>query len=870
MGRIVKKGLAILMACMVGLTGGSVPAVNAADNFGRPSHGTNRNEMVDEAALNNTPPTDYVIPEGTQAKAKEGRYDKYFLKDDLQTVSITLEEDNLNWLLQNAGSKPSVMTKSVTIGDTTLSYAGLKTKGNFTLAQTNASSSDRFSFTVNFGKYIKKKNGYPATQNFYGCDKISFNNFFFDKTMMKEYNALRVMTELGVPTPQYGLAKLYLNNKYYGVYFMVEAMDSSILEQYLDTSSKNISSFLVKPNYYSPYYYDVDFENCKDPATGLITKETLMAKGGLIQDETGEYRAVEPLSYYSGLWENDSDTLQDVADMLPTALNWEEKLTNLSNGKDFRGNKISVNSQEYINLLNQIMDVDEVIRYFAAHSFIIQMDYLFNNRQNYAIYLNQEGRAMILPWDYDLGWGCYFEPITSEDVANWNIDIMYHSVGNEYSHMSAAEVYRDFPLYHVIYQNLSLRKKMHTYMEDCSKIAGLGGVTSDNRTFEAGRFSVTMDKLYNKVAKAASESLADNVYYLNNISQPSGVKNGIPNLNKLIARRCVGVWLQTQGITGTKVTGYGCDSSTLGNAIDRTVTGSTTGNLTIVDEKTGIFASAAYVGNRNVGPSLTVRTMEQKNAEYTKIESKVRTDLAAAGNLKMSVYEMSNTKTPTSAYKVYLPVNKQGITIYSYDKAKAALTKLEAVRYGHICAVTTADISCLVVAEAVSADPGTKNTTVGPDEKKTTDSSAVQAGTVLKDKKTGASYKVKKGGRTVEFLKTASKKKSVTIPASVKLKGKTYKVTSIKAGAFKNNKKLKKVTIGIHISKIGKNAFYGCKKLKTVIIKTKKLSAGKVGARAWKGIYKKATIKVPKKKRNAYRKWLKKKGITGKMKIVKI
>lgn len=785
----------------------------------------------------------------------------------MQTVSVSIDENNLNWLLQNAAGKPSVMTKTVTIGDTTLGYAGLKTKGNFTLAQTNASTSDRFSFTINFGKYIKKKNGYSATQNFYGCNKISFNNFYYDKTMMKEYNALRVMTELGVPTPQYGLAKLYINNQYYGVYLMVEAMDSSIVEQYLDTSSKNVSSFLVKPSYYNPYYYDSDFANCKDPDTGLITKETLMEKGGLVQETSGEYRAEAPLSSYSGLWENDDETLQDVVDMLPTALNWEEKLTRLSNGMNFEGKTINVNSEEYINLLNKIMDVDEVLRYFAAHSFIIQMDYLFNNQQNYAIYLNQEGKAMILPWDYDLGWGCYFEPITSEDVANWNIDIMYHSVGNDYSRMSTADVYKQFPLYHVIYQNKTLRNKMHSYMEDCAKIAGVGGTTSDNRVFEAGRFSATMSGIYDKVVKAAGETLAGNVYYLNGISQPAGAKNGIKNLNALIARRAVGVWLQTQGITGTKVTGYGCDSSTLGNAIDRTVTGTTTGNLTVVDEKTGIFASATYTGNKSTGPLLSVSMLEKGSASYGNIQKKVQSDLSSGEISQMDIFQMTNKKSPTAGYTVYLPVKGKKTAIYSYNREKDELTRLKITRYDAVCAVATNDISCLVVAEegTASKSPVTSN---GSNITKT--SAVIPVGTVYKDKKTSLSYQVKKVGKTVELIKSASKKKTITIPAAVKIKGKSFQVTSIKANVFKKKKRLQKITIGVNISKIGKNAFYGCKKLKQVVIKTKKLSSGKVGAKAFKGIAGKAMIKVPKSKKKSYEKWLRKKGITKRMKIVKM
>ena len=49
------------------------------------------------------------------------------------------------------------------------------------------------------------------------------------------------------------------------------------------------------------------------------------------------------------------------------------------------------------------------------------------------------------------------------------------------------------------------------------------------------------------------------------------------------------------------------------------------------------------------------------------------------------------------------------------------------------------------------------------------------------------------------------------------------------------------------VTKIGKKAFYGCKKLKTITIKSKKLNSKSVGAQAFKGLYKKAVIKVPKK-----------------------
>ena len=135
----------------------------------------------------------------------------------------------------------------------------------------------------------------------------------------------------------------------------------------------------------------------------------------------------------------------------------------------------------------------------------------------------------------------------------------------------------------------------------------------------------------------------------------------------------------------------------------------------------------------------------------------------------------------------------------------------------------------------------------------------------------GNYYKItSKSKKTVRYMKPASKNiTSANIPSTVKINGKSYKVTGIAANAFKNCKKLKKVVIGKNVSTIGKKAFYGCSKLKTVKIKTSKLVNKKVGTQAFRGIYKKAVIKVPKKQLKAYKKLLKTKGIGKKVKIKK-
>lgn len=151
----------------------------------------------------------------------------------------------------------------------------------------------------------------------------------------------------------------------------------------------------------------------------------------------------------------------------------------------------------------------------------------------------------------------------------------------------------------------------------------------------------------------------------------------------------------------------------------------------------------------------------------------------------------------------------------------------------------------------------------------------------------GASYQVT-GSNTADYVKPP-KTKTVKIPETVRNGNKTYRVTGIAANAFFNNHKVTQVTIGNRVLTIGKNAFAGCKKLKrltigknvktirekafygdrklkSITIKTKKLAKKSVGKKAFQKLHPKAVIKVPAKKRAAYKKMLKASGFSGKCK----
>ncbi len=108
-------------------------------------------------------------------------------------------------------------------------------------------------------------------------------------------------------------------------------------------------------------------------------------------------------------------------------------------------------------------------------------------------------------------------------------------------------------------------------------------------------------------------------------------------------------------------------------------------------------------------------------------------------------------------------------------------------------------------------------------------------------------YKIKSTKKkTVSVVSTVNKKvKKVSIPKKVTYKKSFYKVVAIENKAFKNRKRLIKVTIGANIRTIGKKAFYNCKKLKKIIIRSKKLK--KVGKQAFRKVRKKVFVKIPKK-----------------------
>ncbi len=184
------------------------------------------------------------------------------------------------------------------------------------------------------------------------------------------------------------------------------------------------------------------------------------------------------------------------------------------------------------------------------------------------------------------------------------------------------------------------------------------------------------------------------------------------------------------------------------------------------------------------------------------------------------------------------------------------------------------------VAPTTAPSPTQKDSGNNTDSGKENGSSLKKGDTFSVD---GLKYKVTASDKVAVVGLTSKSATSVSVPATVKYLGKTYKVVSIAASAFSGKTKLTAVTLGKNVktigakafkgcttltsitipksvTTIGKSAFYGCSKLKTVTFSGTKIKS--IGKNAFAKVNKGAEITVPSSSYKAYKKLLDKSGST--------
>ena len=355
---------------------------------------------------------------------------KLFGKDELITVDIIMDEEDWNTMLAGAMTE-EYYACDVVINGEKIRNVGIRPKGNTSLsAIVSDPDCDRYSLKLEFGHFVDG-------QTCFGLDKLILNNNYADATNMKEALIYDMFEYIGADASLYNYAEVSLNGEYRGVYLALEGVEKSFMLRNFGTqdgelykpdsmemgggkSSSSSSSSSSAPSAPEggfggggmpdmsnfdfrsmPDMGSFDFRNMsgtsenKDEASSESTSETESKRessrggfggGGFSMGGGGANLNYidDELDSYSTIWEGEiTGTSKSDHRRVVTALK------NISEGND----------------LEKYLDVDNILKYMAVHTFAVNMDSLSGSMaHNYYLY-EYDGQLNIFPWDYNLSFG---------------------------------------------------------------------------------------------------------------------------------------------------------------------------------------------------------------------------------------------------------------------------------------------------------------------------------------------------------------------------------------------------------------------------------------------------------------------------------
>lgn len=141
-------------------------------------------------------------------------------------------------------------------------------------------------FRIKFNKFIKG-------QDFQGLEELNLTNNFKDPSMMREKIYLDLLNKEGLPAPRATYAKVYIMDKYWGLYLVNESIDKIFLETRFNDSKGNLfqgepqANFIYLGNEPSKYWnkYTLKNNTQKNDWTDLVKFVKLINDTVLTKDE---------------------------------------------------------------------------------------------------------------------------------------------------------------------------------------------------------------------------------------------------------------------------------------------------------------------------------------------------------------------------------------------------------------------------------------------------------------------------------------------------------------------------------------------------------------------------------------------------------
>ena len=152
---------------------------------------------------------------------------KLFDTSYVHNINIDIAESDWSDLKENPLEKTKYDV-DITIDGEEFSNVAFSTKGNTSLSSiASDEDNDRYSFKVNFGKYVEG-------QTYYGLNKLNLNNIYADATYMKDYLSYEIFRQAGVDSPLVSYVWLTVNGEDHGLYIAIEDISESYLDRTQD------------------------------------------------------------------------------------------------------------------------------------------------------------------------------------------------------------------------------------------------------------------------------------------------------------------------------------------------------------------------------------------------------------------------------------------------------------------------------------------------------------------------------------------------------------------------------------------------------------------------------------------------------------
>ncbi len=424
-----------------------------------------------------------LIGLGNSETAKQARQSAYvsgLFGEAVIALNIQVVQEDWDNMLANAADKTYIMA-DVEVNGISYQNVGVRTKGNASLSQVaQTQSPQRYSLHIKFDEYI-------SGQTCEGLDELILNNMIGDASYMKEYLSQDLMRYIGVEAPLTNYADISVNGQAFGFYVALESYGDSYsarvyeddLSNYYNVKSMGIGAGGNLPAGEKPAQMPDWGEAALDASAPAAPEETTNAQtddaaaaikqapeaqqgagqGGMMPGgASGGSLAYsdDVLESYSAIFDNacGSVATQDQHKVI-------EALKALSTGTD----------------LEQHFDVDQILRYFAAHTVVVNLDsYYSNMAQNYVLQ-ERDGQITMLPWDYHLSYGG-FQAGTADEVVNAAIETPVSGVTME-----------SRPLLNVLLSDEGYLERYHRYLQEI--VDGY---------FGSGLFEQTVRSLQEKIA----------------------------------------------------------------------------------------------------------------------------------------------------------------------------------------------------------------------------------------------------------------------------------------------------------------------------------------------------------------------------------